>query len=112
MFNAISRLWSGLFGSASVGPADPVTNFTDDSDAHVAAQDTLPAVNVDGSPMIPGTGIDIHGHPYGVTDQFTDHGSSAWGNSDSNFAQDSFGGGWSGSTDCSSSSSSPFNNDW
>lgn len=31
------------------------------------SMDTGPTVNVDGTPMVHGTNIDIHGNPYGVT---------------------------------------------
>jgi hypothetical protein len=40
------------------------------------AVDTTPAVNCDGTPMIPGSNIDIEGNPYGVCDDDSLHSSS------------------------------------
>ncbi|MBK7006132.1 MAG: hypothetical protein IPH37_14195 [Burkholderiales bacterium] len=61
-----------------------------------------PSFNIDGTPMIGDSNIDIHGHPYGVTDSSFDSFSS----SSSMFSDNSF-----GSSDSFSSSSS-FSNDW
>lgn len=33
-----------------------------------------PSVNIDGAPMVGNSGLDIHGHPFGVTDTFESHG--------------------------------------
>lgn len=45
-------------------------DFNDHSHLFGSACDCDPMVNVDGTPMIEGTGIDIDGHPYGCTDAF------------------------------------------
>jgi hypothetical protein len=46
---------------------DSLNSDSDDSsDSFTFSNDTWPTVNIDGSPML--GGVDIHGHPFGVTD--------------------------------------------
>jgi hypothetical protein len=56
-----------------------------------------PVVNIDGTPMVGDSGVDIHGNPYGVTDH-SFGGSDLFGSAHDSFSSshDSFGGGGSG----------------
>lgn len=105
-----------LFGSGSDFPSAPTLashdafsadtslfhSSTIDHSSDLFSQHIGPMVNIDGTPMIGDSNIDIHGHPYGVTDSSYDSFSS----SSSMFSDNSFGG------SDSFSSSSSFSNDW
>lgn len=68
--------WDRLFGGFSSGPA----------------------VNVDGSPMVGDSGVDIHGNPFGVSSSdssFSSSSDSGWSSGGSDFGG-GFGGGMGG----------------
>lgn len=62
--------WIGDFFDNESGIGSSTSSaITDDTFSSIS----IPAVNIDGSPMI--GGVDIHGHPFGVTDDtFSDTG--------------------------------------
>lgn len=122
MFRFLSHLFSALgealttssfdasdsMSTSSSGVID-VTS-TDSWDSGSTAMDPWPAVNVDGTPMIPGTGLDAQGHVYGFTSpSVSSSDSDMWSSTSmtdswSSFSSDS----WSSS----SMSSGSFGNDW
>ncbi len=72
----------GTLGAVAAGSA--AAAYAYDGDADDAYPDYGPSTNIDGTPMIANSGVDIHGHAYGA--------SSSW--SDNSWSGD--GGGWSG----------------
>ncbi len=73
MIDVFDMAFLGIFGTAlylcfakrsvSGPPARP--NFAPGAPSF---DHTTPAVNVDGTPMLPGGSIDISGNPFGITD--------------------------------------------
>lgn len=128
MFRFLSNLFSTLgealttssfdasdsTGMGSSGVID--VSSTNSWDAGGATMDPWPAVNVDGTPMIAGTGLDMNGHVYGDTSSSSSaSGSDMWSSTSmtdswSSFSSDSWSS--SGSDSWSSSSSGSFGNDW
>lgn len=70
----------GALGAVAAGSAAAAYAGDDDDYYH----DYGPATNIDGTPMIPNSGVDIHGHSYGTSPAWTDNSWSGGG------------GGWSG----------------
>lgn len=95
-------------GASSSGVID--VSSTDSWDSGSTTMDPWPAVNVNGTPMIPGTGIDAHGDVYGCTSSWSSaSGSDMWSSSS---MTDSWSSSSSDSWSSSSMSSGSFGNDW
>lgn len=71
---------AGVLGAVAAGSAAAAYASDDDDTFH----DYGPSTNIDGTPMIANSGIDIHGHVYGDSSSWSDNSWSGGG------------GGWSG----------------
>lgn len=114
--NLFSTLGEALTTSSFDGRDNTGTSSSDAIDVSTSGSwggsgdtmDPWPTVNIDGTPMIAGTGLDMNGHVYGDTSSSSSaSGSDMWSSTSMTDSWSSF-----SSDSWSSSSSGSFGNDW